>query len=232
MISAMKKFIGFWTVLSLTASLCVASDFVIDQEVETGGTKIAMLMQVKGSQARMDMGKETSVILDLDTGDVTTIMHPQKMVMSMTGTQMQSMMKMGMQQSGASMEHGELVPTGKTEVINGFKTSQYLSKSDDMEAEYWIAEDLANADAMMKRFATLTKKLNENNPAPSVAMDPEKFPGFPIRSIMNMADGQKVVSTVSRVEETEVPASAFEIPEGYQSMKMPNIPMGDLNFGN
>ncbi len=231
MIASMKTLLGFCVVF--TAAICGASDFVIEQDVETGGTKISMLMQVKDSQARMDMGKETSIILNLETGDLTTIMHAQKMIMSMTGDQMQSMMQMGMKQTGASMEHGELVPTGKTDTINGFKTTQYLSKSADMEAEYWIAEDLPNADAMMKRFATLTKKLNENSPAPSVAMDPDKFPGFPIRTIMNMPSGEKVVSTVSRVEETEVPASIFELPEGYQSMQMPSIPsMGDLNFGN
>ncbi len=226
----MKMNLSFWLVLFSGAALGVASDLIIEQEVEAEGSKFPMLMQVKGSQARMDMGNESSVILDLESGDMTTIMHGQKMAMTMSGGQLQSMTKMAMQQADAS-EHGELVPTGKTEVINGFNTSQYLSKGDEMDAEYWIAEDLANAKVLTKRFASLSKTLNESSPAPSVAMDPDKFPGFPIRTIIKTGDGQTVISTISRIEEAEVPASAFEIPADYQSMRMPNIPMGDMNFG-
>ena len=226
----MKVNLSFWLILFSGAALGGASDLIIEQEVEAEGAKFPMLMQVKGSQARMDMGNESSVILDLESGDVTTIMHGQKMVMMMSGDQLRSMTKMAMQQPD-TMEHGELVPTGQTEVINGFNTSQYLSKGDEMDAEYWIAEDLANAKLLTKRFASLSGTLNKNSPAPAVAMDPDKFPGFPIRTIITTGDGQKVISTISRVEEAEVPASAFEIPADYQSMKMPNLPTGDPNIG-
>jgi hypothetical protein len=230
MLPFMKPNLSFCLILFSVAALGVASDLIIEQEVEAEGAKFSMLMQVKGSQARMDMGNESSVILDLESGDMTTIMHGQKMVMTMSGDQLQSMTQMAAHQSDTS-EPGELVPTGKTEVINGFNTAQYLSKGNETDAEYWIAEDLPNAKMLTRRFASLSETLNKNSPAPSLAMDPDKFPGFPIRTIIKTEDGQRVVSTISRIEEALVPASVFEIPADYQSMRMPNIPMGDLNFG-
>src|SRR4051812_48602043 len=70
--------------LILAASLTAQADVVIEQKIESAMTNGSMIMKIKGDQARVDipgpMG-QMSVIMNVKTGEMTTLMHAQKMVM-------------------------------------------------------------------------------------------------------------------------------------------------------
>jgi hypothetical protein len=108
-----------------------------------GGTP-QMVMRIKGSRARMDvevMNQKMSNIIDLDTKQVTTLIHAQKTA------QVADVGKMASQISGGGTQppaiDAQIQPTGRTQDISGQQCAEYkYSMSLDM------ATIAANASAM------------------------------------------------------------------------------------
>jgi len=71
--------------LILLSSLCARADVVIEQKIESTAMTGNMIMKIKGERARLDMPKtaagEMSVVMDFKTGDMTVLIHSQKMAM-------------------------------------------------------------------------------------------------------------------------------------------------------
>jgi Domain of unknown function (DUF4412) len=57
----------------------------------------------------------------------------------------------------------------------------------------------------------------------SLSIPPEKYPGLPVRTTVEML-GQKVVTTLDSMEETTLPDSDFAIPADYKELKPESQP--------
>src|SRR5690606_12786303 len=125
-----------------------------------------------------------------ETGELTTLMHGQKMYMVITPEMAQQFLKQAQQQGGEKpAAEVKLTPTGKKETINGSETEIYTLDTGNMKASYWIAKSYPNE---AKVLAAL-KKL-QNTPtarmAREMAPQPEEFPGVPLKTEVELKGGQ------------------------------------------
>ena len=68
------------------------ADLVMKQKIPTAGEEKELTTQVKGDLARMDVGKDLTIIVDSKTGDTTTLMHAMKTAMKVDANAMKSVM--------------------------------------------------------------------------------------------------------------------------------------------
>jgi hypothetical protein len=105
------------------------------------------------------------------------------------------------------------------ENILGYKTLHVLVKEQKPEAgqgmtsELWTAKDLLDYATFSKMQARRGKAASEE--ALLKALKDAGADGMPLKSITTTGDGSKVTMEVVRVDKKSLPASTFEIPEGY-----------------
>jgi hypothetical protein len=173
---------------SLVLPHSVKADWTIVQKSETSTSMMHqtnnITLKIKGNKTRTDSGPFTSVIRDNDTGDQIILMHPQKRYMVQSASQMKEGMEMIKQmspQADNSLENiPKLLPTGKTEKINGYDTEEFVWEGAVTKSCYWVAKDFPNyaslRDAMEKRFSDVRKLTS--HPLP----DMKSLPGIVVRS--------------------------------------------------
>lgn len=208
------------------------ADLVIKQKVETNATgsqmTMDMAMKFKGDKIRMDVGEQSTTIVDGAASEIINIMHPQKMVMRMDSGQikaMQEQMQQLGQQADGEQEESKLEPTGESREINGYQTEEYVQKSSKGTTHYWIAKDYPNKDKILKEMSKLEESELGKMGGPNSGTAFKEMPGIPLQTIVEQG-GQKSTMTVQAIEETDIDASEFEIPEGYKEMNMPAL--GDM----
>jgi hypothetical protein len=105
------------------------------------------------------------------------------------------------------------------ETLLGYKTQHVRVKeegADDgtgMTLELWTAKDLLDYATFSKLQARRGRGGNEE--AMIKALKAADADGMPLKSVSTMGDGMKVTMEVVKVDKKPLPASTFEIPEGY-----------------
>jgi hypothetical protein len=120
----------------LRADVTVTSTMTITGPVAAfmGGGTPQMVVRVKGNRGRMDvevMGQKMSTLVDLDTRQVTTLMHAEKKAQVLDAADLAAKMPA---LDGMKM-NGTVEPTGRTESVDGHHLTEY---------RYSMAIDLAN----------------------------------------------------------------------------------------
>ncbi len=212
--------------LALLSSAFLHADLVMVQSIEGGGLgqNGEMTVKMKGNKLRIDISKEASVMTDTESGDMTTLMHSQKVYMQVSGAMTAQMLKNAAAQSGKSgNEKVTLQPTGKKETVNGYETEIYTTVVGDQKATYWIAKDYPEG----AKFLDFFKKMQGSalsKMAREAAPQPEDFPGVPVKTQVEMGAGQKVTTTLMSLKDEPVNDSEFAVPAGYKAMSMPTMP--------
>lgn len=216
------KRLALTIVCSLIATVLAArADYILVQKMESPMQNGEITIKLKDTTMRMDTDT-ASMIMDLNTGDMTNIMHAQKMIMKMSGAQTKQMAEAAM----AAQPKGEepkLTPTGKKEVINGYNTEEYTTNMMGNQMAVWIAKDYPD----FKKYLAAMEKM-ETSAMSAMAQGRQikasQYPGMPIRTVME-AGGSKFTTTLVTAKETTISAEEMQkIPEGYQSMEMPTMP--------
>jgi hypothetical protein len=111
-------------------------------------------------------------------------------------------------------------PTGKTAEISGYPVEEYVAETPKARYTYWVAPSLKKYVHVVATTLTAC-----DGPVGALAMmwqpDPAKFPGVPIRTILEYRrDGYTVVSTTTTLSFREVKLSDedFAIPSGYKEV--------------
>ncbi|MGC1479894.1 MAG: DUF4412 domain-containing protein [Chthoniobacterales bacterium] len=182
---------------------------------------MTLKVQVEGNQARVDIGDTMSTITGRDDGSLTTLMHGQKMAMTIPSSAIDAM-KSRMKDLANDSAEIDIKPTGRKEEINGFSCEEYTGTVRGMKSTYWITNDVPNQAEIVKQ---LSKLAGDSDPFKGVFVS-EEFPGFPIRTEVTSEQAGASVLTVQSVTEKDVPAGAFEVPEDYKSTAMPTLPGG------
>ena len=224
-----RSFIGFALVLVSVCSL--HADVVLVQKVEGIGLgkSSEMTIKIKGDKMRTDVSPDISTIMDMNSGDTTTLMHSQKMFMQISADATKQLMDQ-MQKMRGKLKAKEEAPTGpvslnatgKHESVNGYDTEIYISNIGSMKVTYWIAKDFPNAEKLRVVFNQLQKSTMVQL-ARGMGQTPVDFPGIPVKTEMNTPDGRKITSTVVSVQEQPVDDAEFSVPTGYQAMAMPSF---------
>ncbi|HEY5296876.1 MAG TPA: DUF4412 domain-containing protein [Verrucomicrobiae bacterium] len=225
----MKRTLAFLILVSTVAA--ARADFVIQQKMESAMQNGAMTMKIKGDKIRVDMaiGKmgDMSTIMDLGTGEATTLMHQQKMAMKISAAQMQQMMaqmKSRMNNGGTNAAPPKLQDTGKTETINGYSAEIYnwTNSGSNVGGTIWVAKSYPNYKAIMAQMDKLNKS-PMSQMSKGIAPDTSALPGMVIKTKADV-QGQEVTTTLISAQEEPVNASAFDIPKDYQEMNAPTMP--------
>lgn len=214
------------SILATAALACLAltarADYVIKEEIEHSGKVQPISIKVKGPKVRLDVNEANSVIIDSATGDMTILVHPQKVVVKISSdtvkAQMKALKEMLGQKSDAPADT-ELKPTGNHEQIAGYDTEEYTADVDGIPTSLFIAKNYPDYQKIVAAIYQL-----QNSPALAEAHElvipPDKLPGLPLRTIHTIK-GQKIVTNITSAQQTDLPDTDFSIPADYKELTPP-----------
>ncbi len=207
--------------LTLTLSSAFAGLEIVQKVENAGPTPISMQMtiQVEGDRARIDVGDQMSTLMGGETEDITTLMHAQKMAMTIPAAAMEAMKAKLKDSSPEADEKPDIKPTGAKKEISGFACEEYTGTVAGMQATYWLTNDLPNQKEVVAQLSALS---GDTDPFKGI-FDNSDFPGFPIQTEVDSPQAGKSTVTVESVTEKEIPATAFEVPSDYKSAAMPTM---------
>jgi hypothetical protein len=212
--------------LAAALSAAARADLTITQQIQKDAppkaANMTMTMKIKEGKMRLDLNPQISSIVDLKTGDMMSLMHPQKVVMKIPGASIKSMQQVVKQDAAKSVGSDPVAPkpTGRKETISGFACEEFETTADGMNVHLWLTKDLPNAEKLMAELSELSGELD---PLKGVTKD-QKLPGFPIRTVVDANGAGKTTVTVLAVSESPVADSEFVVPDGYRAMQAPVLP--------
>ncbi len=211
----------------LLTSVCLLpnlfADLTIVQKVDGMGQVMESTTKIKGGRTRIDASPATSIIMDLKTGEMISLMHTQKSYMKIPSQMAQAALAGMKKMQGDQAAAPSIVPTGKKDTISGYAAEEYTYNQAGMKMSLWLTKALPD-------YATVLKEMGEAfSQGPMAAMmknfglDFGALPGFPIRTVNELQPGQTITSTVVSVSTQTIPDSAFDIPTDYKVMTMPSL---------
>ena len=215
----MKAFAGSLLLL-VAISLNARADFTIVQKVEGKGEAKEIILKIKGDKIRMEVSPQMTLIVEGRTGDMLTLMNAQKKIIRISGEKSKAIAEMSAKYSGTTNEKTKIVATGKKMTINGYEAEEYIAESTKFKAHYWIAPNFPNSVEIMKQFQTIIPAAWSE--FAKGMMDYRELPGFPLRTQINLGDGE-VTTTLVAVKTDALSEAEFVAPKDFTEMKMPNI---------
>lgn len=202
--------------LTLTAALATATaalaDVTLIQDTLLRGIPSRTTMYIKGDKVRTDSGDTTSIIIDTASGDMTTLMHEQKMIVTMNTKKLAELAKNTPPTPGAKpAENGtKVTATGKMETIDGHACEMYLSENNGMVVKMWIAKNYPNGDKLREQLKVMERMANPG--APKAA----EIPGIAIKTEYEQ-QGLKFTTKLISIDDKPVDDAKFAIPAGYKA---------------
>ena len=209
------------TTLFVTAAF-VRADVTIEQKMESAMMNGNMTMKIKGDNARMDMpspvGGNVTVIMNMKSGDMTTLMHAQKMAMKMNMNDAKKQAEAAQKAAGidpTKMEKPKA--TGTKEKVGAWDTEVYEFNLGGTSGKLWVAKDFPDAQVIKDQMNKMS------NAAPG-GFDPSKMdvPGMTVKTEIKTPVGN-MTTTLVKVSQDPVADSEFVAPQGYNEMKMPTL---------
>lgn len=195
------------------------ADYIVKQTLETDGQPQDVTIKIKEPKCRVDTGEQLSAIIDSTTGETTMLIHPDKVYMKVSPEQIKAQAEAMKNLLGSQTKDNrqlELKPTGRKETLNGYETEEYKTTLNNIEITFMIAKAFPNYQKLVTTLYNV-----QSSPAMmafrSMSIPPEKYPGMPIRSEIEVA-GKKVVTTLDSAVETTLPDSDFTVPTDYKEM--------------
>jgi len=219
----------------LLASLHARADMTITELVDAGGQSQNMTIKIKGDKMRTDIAAQMSTITDTNTGDVITIMHPQKSYLKISASKTKElitkMQAMQGQTAATATEKPKIVATGKKEKVNDYNTEIYTAESPTMKFTYWVAKDFPNAAAVQEQMKKMQDGMQSKigtagNSVPDISI----LPGLPLKTEI-VTGGQTITTTLISVKQSPVDDADLQIPADYKEMQMPSFNGGGAGGG-
>lgn len=199
----------------------VAGDLVIVERVEATGRAGEITMKIKGGKARADISSQVSMITDMDTGNAVTMSHDSRTFMRIPASTTQALVKEGTQTSVPALSAPRLQSTGRKARIGGYEAEEFLSDLGSVKMTYWIARSYPQSARILSQLARFQKG-GLSGVTAQVAPGPTDFPGLPIRTEMTL-NGQRTVTTLISVVETEIDPNEFAVPASYKELPAPAL---------
>jgi len=174
-------------------------------------------MKVKGTKMRMDLyaGQPLaqSIITDLNTGEVLTLMHGQKLYLKTAGGPMHRT-----KEASRSAPSTVARPTGKTQKVGDYDTELYTwSNARGISGTAWVAKNFPDYARIRADLAVLDQTSeSDNDTTPALG----SLPGMVVRSQV-AGGGQTITLALISAKETTLDASAFGIPRDYKELPKP-----------
>jgi hypothetical protein len=198
---------------TLAAFPCLAgmahADVILTQHTFVGAAKTPTktVMSIKGGKVRADNDTTSSSIIDTDTGDMTTLMHEQKMAMTMNARSLQAMLP---KDSRVKIPQPTLTATGKHEIVDGYDCEIHISEVAGTSVKMWIAKSYPGYDKLKEALKPLARM-----GGPDAPKMPE-VPGMMIKSEFEQS-GLKLVTKLAGIEEKKLSDDLFKVPADYKA---------------
>src|SRR3982751_5774194 len=176
-------------------SLSARGDFTIVQKVEGKGEAREIVLKSKGDKIRMEASPQVTMIVDGRTGDMITLMNAQKKIMRISGEKTKAIAEMAAKYSGTTSEKTKIVATGKKMTLNGYEAEEYIAETKAFKAHYWIAPNFPNSAEIMKQLQAIIPAAWTD--LAKGVMDYRDLPGLPLRTEVNLGDGDIISSLVA-----------------------------------
>jgi GLPGLI family protein len=128
---------------------------------------------------------------------------------------------MGNKMLGAKKEPKlEVVKSGDTRQISGYTCTKYVVNQDGKELlTVWVTKDVKGFETIRKDMDVFRERMTAMNPMMRKGFTEglKSIDGFPIETDM----GTTMKEVVTKVERKSIPASEFEVPEGYKKVESP-----------
>jgi hypothetical protein len=199
-------------------------DFVLKQTVENFGQRQQVTIKLKGSKCRIDTSADTSALIDPQTGTVI-LLHQAKMFMPISSEQLSAQaeaIKKMLAGTVNSNETTDFQANGKTDNISGFATEEYTAKIDGLPITLDVTKNFPKYRELLAQLYAV-QDAPGLSPFHSLSVAPDKYPGLPVRTTIELL-GQKIVTTLDTVEETTLADSDFVIPADYQELRAKSQP--------
>jgi hypothetical protein len=223
------KTIGIAFLLGVGLCGSVRADLTISQKVDgAGGGVRDLTMKIKGDKIRVEMGSQMTAIFNGKTGEMSTLMNDQKIVVRMSADKMKAALEMLNQftdkaEKKEPAEKAKLVATGKKETVGGYETEQYVYDTPGFNVTYWIAPKFPDGEAVLKQLQAVNPDVWKTAKVP--IPDYRDFPGLPVKTVMTMT-GKEITVTIVGVKRDPLSDADFTVPSDYREMKLPG--MGSL----
>ncbi len=205
----------------LAMPLLARADYIVKQNVDNGGQSQSITLKIKDTKCRVDATEQTTALMDSKTGETTVLIHPQKSFMKISKEQLVAQAKAMKDMLGNQSDNpagAELKPTGKKEKINGYDTEEYTYDLNGTHNTVAVAKDFPNYKGLVTALYNV-----QSGPGMeafrTMALPPDKFPGMPIRSTVEVMN-QKVTTTLESAQQTTLADADFNVPSDYQELKM------------
>lgn len=214
-----KMILGCLVVLGWSVPAFCAGSFqgIVSYEMTSGDKTTNLDYYIKGHKVRLIMkinGKDQASIVDWDAMKIYVLMDKNKMYMT---TDMPNPEKI------SADKNGKFSDTGETEKILGHTCEKYIYTRDNWNTETWLA----------KGMGYFSSSVSGQNGSEASWLQLAKAKGlFPLKSITKDKDGKiKSTMTATQVQAQSLADSLFQVPQGYKSMNLPKIDMGQT-LGN
>jgi hypothetical protein len=197
----------------LLASLTITSamaDITIVNETLLNGVGSKSTMWIKGDKVRTDNDTTTTTIIDTASGDMTTLMHEQKMIIKMNTKQLQELAKQAPGASTPEASQTKVTATGEKEKVDGYDCEIYLSENMGMTVKMWVAKSYPNGDKLREEMKVMAKL-----GTPGAPQQPE-VPGIAIKTEF-VQQGMKFTTRLVSIKTDSIDDSRFAIPTDYKA---------------
>lgn len=197
--------------------------FAVNAQIFEGKVTMSIFDEESGSLKPLEYftnGKDAAFSIEEQGMSVTLMMKEDKVLMVLHPMKMYMEMPLGENEikTDSTYDENTIKKTGETKTINGLQCEKYLIKSkEDGEMIAWFTTEIGG-------FFLFKLAGQESNGSQLFAEMKDLASQFPVLILKKDGDKETKVLEVTKYEMMDVPASVFEIPEGYKSMK-------DGNFG-
>ena len=201
-------------VLALAAAATGRADLVLQQQITTANYQGVTTMKIKGTRMRLDLyagqPKAQSIITDLNTGEIITLLHGEKLYLKTAGGPTKQN-----RAAGAASAAPVPRPTGKTQKVGDYDTELYTwSNPRGITGTAWVARNFPDYARIQADIATLDRTSGaDNGSTPELS----SLPGMVVRSQV-VGGGETITMALISARETPLDPGQFAIPRDYREL--------------
>jgi hypothetical protein len=202
----------------VTAAVASArADLIMQQQIITPNGEGVATMNIKGARMRMDLypgqPRAQSIITDLNTGEIITLMHSEKLYLKTTGGP-----KKKPEAAGRTTQAPVARPTGKIQKVGDYDTELYTwSNARGINGTAWVAKNFPDYARIRADIAVLDKTTGaDNDTTPELS----SLPGMVVRSQV-AGGGQTITMALISAKETSLDTTIFGIPRDFKELPKP-----------
>ncbi|MCB1088877.1 MAG: DUF4412 domain-containing protein [Verrucomicrobiae bacterium] len=196
--------------ICLLATTSARADITLEQDMLLNGVSSRTTMWIKGDKVRTDNGSTSSVIIDTSTGDMTTLMHEQKMAVKMNTKQLQALAAQAPGGNQTELPETKVTATGQKETIDGKECEIYLSENQGMVVKMWITKDYPGVEKLREQLKVMAKLA-----APNAPKQPD-VPGIALKTEFEQ-QGMKFTTKLISLTDGPVSEDKFVVPADYKA---------------